>query len=480
MKSFRFLLLTASLLWLVSSCKDPSSETTPSLPDWTEASHGNGVDPNYSEVFPQTKVNSLELKMTTADWSAIRADMTKNSGSDFGVGGGQMGGGNPPVGGGPGAGAGGALDLIAGDPIYVPVSMKYNGKEWYNVGFRLKGNSSLSSSWRSGIYKLPFRLKMDEYEDKYPEIKNQRFYGFKELSMSPGFSDNSLIREKVVADIYRQAGVPAAQTAFYKVYIDFGEGSKYCGVYTMVEVIDDTMIKSQFGENSGNIYKPESNFTTFTQTQFEKKNNETAADYSDVQTTVSVLNRADRTTNAAQWRSDLEKVFNVDHFVKWLAINTAIVNWDTYGAMAHNYYLYNAPGKGLMWIPWDHNMSMTSTSTSGGQQQGGGPNRSGLSLSLSEVAKTWPLIRYIADDPIYYAKYKTYMKTFMETVFTSAKMNALFEQNQSLISPHVIGPLATEQTKYTHLTNLSAFTNELTTLKTHVATRNAAVSSFLK
>ena len=72
------------------------------------------------------------------------------------------------------------------------------------------------------------------------------------------------------------------------------------------------------------------------------------------------------------------------------------------------------------------------------------------------------------------------MKTFVETVFTSAKMNALFEQNQSLISPHVIGPLATEQAKYTHLTNLSAFTNELTTLKTHVTTRNTAVNSFLK
>ncbi|MES2340275.1 MAG: CotH kinase family protein, partial [Pseudomonadota bacterium] len=45
--------------------------------------------------------------------------------------------------------------------------------------------------------------------------------------------------------ILRMAGVPAAQTAFYRVFIDFGAGLKYCGVYTMVEVIDDTMVKDQ-------------------------------------------------------------------------------------------------------------------------------------------------------------------------------------------------------------------------------------------
>jgi spore coat protein CotH len=148
---------------------------------------------------------------------------------------------------------GGGGGFPAADPDYVAVSLKFNGKQWTNVGFRLKGNSSLTSSWRQGIYKLPFRLNFDWFEDQIPVVKNQRFYGFDELSMSSGFSDNSLIHEKLASDIFRMAGVPAARTAFYRVYIDFGQGLKYCGLYTMVEVIDDTMIEDQFGAATGNI-----------------------------------------------------------------------------------------------------------------------------------------------------------------------------------------------------------------------------------
>ncbi|WP_428654857.1 CotH kinase family protein [Runella sp.] len=478
MKSIRYTLLTAALLWGATACKDKTVEIVPgeANSDWTTESHSNAADPNYDVVFPQNQVNTLEITMTAADWTAIKTDMQTKSGTAFGGGGGNPGGGN--IGGNPGGNGAGGLDIIPGDPIYVATTMKFNGKIWNNVGLRLKGNSSLSSIWRAGIYKLPFRLKMDEYEDQHPEIQDQRFYGFKEVSMSPAFSDNSLIREKVVADIFRMGGVAAARTAFYKVYINFGDGLKYCGVYTMVEIIDDTMIKDQFGEKKGNIYKPESTFQTFVQSQFEKKNNETTPDYSDVQAFVAALNSTDRTTNAAQWRTNLEKTFNVDNYLKFLAINNTIVNWDTYGAMAHNYYLYNSPANKLTWIPWDHNMSMTNT-VGGGNQQGVGGGRSAVSLAMTEVGTGWPLIRYVAADPVYYAKYKTYIRTFADTVFTTAKMNELFDKYTSLITPYVNGT-EKEVAPYTNLTNTASFTSALAALKQHVVTRNQDVNTFLK
>ncbi|MDF7818808.1 CotH kinase family protein [Runella sp. MFBS21] len=495
MKWIRYAGLTVTLMWITMACKDKTldSVSSESNPDWTTESHSNGVDPNYAVVFPQDKVNSLEITLTAADWTAIKADMQTKSGSAFGAGGGMNNGGNqgggppggnPPSGGIPGGngnngGNNGALDLINGDPIYVAATMKFNGKVWNKVGFRLKGNSSLSSTWRAGIYKLPFRLKMDEYEDQYPEIDNQRFYGFQELSMSPAYSDNSLIREKVVADIFRMGGVAAAQTAFYKIYIDFGEGLKYCGVYTMVEVIDDTMVKSQFGEDKGNIYKPESTFQTFVQSQFEKKNNKTTPDYSDVQAFVTALNSTDRTTNPTQWRTNLEKTFNVDNYLKYLAINNTIVNWDSYGAMAHNYYLYNSPTNKLTWIPWDHNMSMTSTSTNGGNMAGGGGGRSAVSLAMTEVGTGWPLIRNVAADAVYYAKYKQYVRTFTDNVFTPTKMNELFDKYTTLITPYINGA-EKEVAPYTNLTNTADFTAALGILKQHVVTRNQDVNNFLK
>lgn len=422
---------------------------------WSTVSHSDKQSPLYDTVFPQDKVNKLEITMTAKQWESVKTNMQSIYGTAFGAGGR-----------GPG---GGDLDGYA-DPDYIPVTVKYNGRKWIFAGFRLKGNSSLTTAWSSGIYKLPFRLNMDTYEDEHTSIKNQRFYGFKELSMSPGFKDNSLIREKVTADIFRMAGIPAARTALYSVYIDFGSGQKYCGVYSMVEVVDDTMIKDQFAESKGNVYKPLSTFLNYTESQFEKKNNKSAANYEDVKAFISVLNSTSRTTDPAQWRNSLDAVFNTGHFLKWLAVNTAIVNWDSYGTKAHNYYLYNSPANKLTWIPWDHNEAMRTAGT-------GGMN-SGLSLSLAEVSGSqWPLIRFMADDPVYYARYKKYMKDFKDNVFTTAKMNALFEKYHALVSPYAIGTNG-EKTGYTYLTGSADFTNELNVLKTHVASRITAVAAF--
>lgn len=480
MSSLRFI-FPIGLLVLTFGCKTPdelapADATTNS--DWTEASHGKNAAPDYATVFPQDQVNTLEITMTAAQWQAVQADMTTKFGYGFGTGSTGSGapGGGPP--GGNGGGAPGSFSTE--DPAYIALPVRFNGKLYNNVGFRLKGNSSLSSAWRSGIYKLPFRLNLDEFEDTYPAIKDQRLYGFQELSLSPAYSDNSLIREKIVADLFRLAGVPAAQTAFYKVYIDFGAGKKYCGIYTLVEVIDDTMVASQFGDDEGNIYKPESTFQSFVASQFEKKNNKTAADYSDVKAFVAALNSPTRTSSPAAWRSALEATFNVDHYLTFLAVNNTIVNWDTYGAMAHNYYLYNSPAGKLTWIPWDHNMSMTTSGGGGQTQQGGlgGGGMTAVSLSMSEVGTGWPLLRYVADDPVYYPRYKEYVRQFTNTVFTTTAVNALIDRNYALITPYVTGS-ETEQKPYSYLNSTADFVNAMTTLKTHVVTRNQAVTTFL-
>lgn len=464
----RVILLFSILILVHAGCEDPvesdttsgtttgaSTGTTTNIqtPDWTDATHSKKADPNYTTVFPQDKANKIEITMTAADWTAIQTDMKSLYGFAFGAGEIRGGGAFP-----------------SSEPKYVAVSLKMNGLEWYKVGFRLKGNSTLSQSWGSGIYKLPFRLNFDEFEDTYPAIDDQRFFGFKELSFSPGAKDNSLLREKIGADIFRKAGIPSAQTAFYRVYINFGSGLKYCGVYTAVEVVDNTMVKDQFGEDKGNIYKPESYFSSFVQSDFEKKNNETLADYTDVKALITSLNSGLRTTNPEQWRSELEATLNVNHFLKWLAVNSTMTNWDTYGAMAHNYYLYNHPTNKLTWIPWDNNECLANRN---------GPSGSSVNLSLSSVSNTWPLIRYLADDAVYYAQYKKYVREFANTAFVASDIQNLMTTYHTLISPYVIGPEETESGKYTQLTSTTAFTNELTTLKNYVASRHTEVNSFV-
>jgi spore coat protein H len=249
-----------------------------------------------------------------------------------------------------------------------------------------------------------------------------------------------------------------------------------------VEIPDDNMIKEQFGEEKGNIYKPESKLSGFVQKQFEKKNNETAADYSDVIAFISALNSNLRTSDATQWRASLEVVFNVNHFIKYLAVNNAIVNWDSYGIMAHNYYLYNHSVKKLTWIPWDHNEALNGnpgiTGSDSSPPPGGGAAQNGLSLSMNEVTSNWPLIRYIADDPVYLARYKTFLKSFKDNVFTTTAMNAMLDKYHNMISPYAIGAEG-EQSGYTHLNSSSSFTNALSELKNHIANRRALITSYV-
>ncbi len=450
------------ILVALAACRpDPIDSISGSNPDWTEASHGNAA-PDYSVVFPQDQVNELEITIGADNWTAIRSNMKALYGFDFGSGG---------MGGPPGT-------FPTTEPDYVQTTVKFKGKTWQHVGFRLKGNSTLSTAWRSGIYKLPFRLDFDKFEDVQPSIKNQKFYGFKELSFSPGVKDNSLIREKLGSDIFRMAGMPAAQSAFYKVYIDFGAGMKYCGVYCGLELPDDKMVIQQLGEDAGNLYKPESKLATFIQTEFEKKNNELAGDFGDVSGFVKALQSTKRSSDVVAWRTDLEAIFNVDHFTKYLAINNAIVNWDTYGVMAHNYYLYNHSSKGLMWIPWDHNESFSKspgiTGTTGGPT---GPGNA-LSLTMNEVGTGWPLINYIANDAVYFEKYKSHMRDFKNGVFQQNTLDAMIDKYYDLITPFVVGANG-EQPNYTHLSNAAAFTAERAALKTHVSNRIALINQFL-
>jgi hypothetical protein len=173
----------------------------------------------------------------------------------------------------------------------------------------------------------------------------------------------------------------------------------------------------------------------------------------------------------------------VDHYLKFLAINNAIVNWDGYGNMAHNYYLYNHSVNKLTWIPWDHNESLsgspgiTGTATSG-SGPGGPSGHTGISLSMNEVSASWPLIRYLADDAVYMAKYKTYLKQFKDNVFTEVAMNALIDQYSTLITPYAIGAEG-EQSGYTYLTGSSSFTSAISALKTHVASRRTLISGYV-
>ena len=460
----------------VNSQDDPAPETS-------------SAEPDYGVVFPQDSVNEITITISEDNWALMLEDMTdlygeQGSGQRAGLAGkpGQgpgenqrpaalAGDGNLPpaqMPDRPGAGMmGGADDQ---NPVWVEAEISFNGNSWEHVGIRFKGNSSLKSTWGSGSFKLPFKLDFDQYEDEYPETENQRLYGFKQVSFSSGFKDDSLLREKIAADLFREAGVPSAQTAYYAVSIDYGEGPVYFGLYTAVEVIDDTLIETQFSDDSGNVYKPEGSGATFaagsfTESSFDKETNQDEDDYSDILALFAALHDTTRLSDPESWREGLEAVFDVDTFLNWLAVNTVIQNWDTYGVMQHNYYLYNNPETGqLVWIPWDNNESFKS---------GGGMNDS-LGLDLQGVNNNWPLVSYLRDDPVYFQKYQEYMETFLADVYILEDMADTYQYYHDLITPYVLD----EGEEFTQIISNKAFERSVSDLVQHTRERIEMAESF--
>lgn len=448
---------------------------------WHTASHSNDVEPNYAVVFPQSAVNTLTITISAENWAAMQADMTNLFGEPgtrrrggFGgprsgltvtqpisplnppVGAGAPDNGRPPVGGpdfGGGPGFGG--DFTPENPMWVTATLAFQGDVWTNVGIRYKGNSSLRSGWESKSLKLPFKLDFDEFEDTYPAIKNQRFYGFKQLSLANGFGDPSYMRDAISYDLLEQAGLVAAETAFYHLILDYGNGPVDLGLYTMVEVIDDTVIGRYFDDDSGNIYEGDGQGASLAlgtldqlEESFQKENNEEEADWSDLQALYTVLHDPLRTRNLAQWRTELEAVFDVDTFLNWLAISAVLQHWDTYGAMTHNFYLYHNPATDqLTWISWDHNLVLGGMGggfgrpvAPGANPVGGvggmrGPNRS-VSFDKAEVTATWPLIRYLLDDPFYDAQYINALETASTKLFDTAVLTKQYKSWALLLAPY--------------------------------------------
>ncbi len=354
------------------------------------------------------------------------------------------------------------------NPLYVETTCRFNGQVWEHVGIRFKGNSSLRAGAQSKVLKIPFHLEFDHFEDDYPEIDDQRFYGFKDLSLSNGFHDNSLIREKTTNDLFRLAGVPCAVSAFYRVYIDYGEGPQYFGLYTMTEIPDDPMLDLMFGNSGGNLYKPEggaATFSYFEEAAFTKKTNVDEGDWSDVAAVYEAVNAP--SDDPAIWRQNLEKVLNVQAFLRWLAADTVIGNWDTYGRMPHNFYVYTDEDDGLLnWIPWDNNESLNASLSRA------------RDLSLQDVGEEWPLIRRLADDPIYFATYLQYMREIIDSVWDVPALQARVQASWELISPYVIGDEG-EQEDFTLLRSASDFITGIDVLVDYIGSRHGDVETFL-
>jgi hypothetical protein len=210
------------------------------------------------------------------------------------------------------------------------------------VGIRFRGNTSLNAQKKS------FKINIDKFVD-------QNFYGLSELNLIGNQNDPSILRAKLCWDFFREAGLPACRTSHVRVYVN----GAYMGVYLNVEQIDNRFADVRFDDGTGNLWKcfwgsdlayQGTNPTLYTDDAYDLVENEFLNNYSELARFIDVLNN----TPLSLLPCELEKIFNVHDYLKIMAADILLGNWDNYIFNKNNFYLYhNEKTRKLEYIPYD-------------------------------------------------------------------------------------------------------------------------------
>lgn len=348
-----------------------------------------------------------------------------------------------------------------------------NGKKIENVAIRTKGNLSLRSVVNSDSDRYSLKIDFDYYDD------TQSLYGLKKLNLNNNYSDASLMREYISYELMEQMGLPTPAHSYMYVTVN----GKDRGLFLGVEAVDETFLAKNYGSNDGFLFKPDGigsdlkyisdNIADYT--GIGLKTNEGNIDQSKFVEMLDAINN----------NGDIEKYIDIDEMLRYFAVNTALVNLDSYqGNMKHNYYLYEQNGVFSM-IPWDYNMSFGGFGVGGGrdsqnaaddsttiqrpleqnnepldpeyngnkQQQDGGFNM-GMGMSsnlLTESAINFsvttpvsgttleerPLLNALLAQEEYRAKYESYLEELATTYLTEDYVQSITKKLAVLLTTYV-------------------------------------------
>lgn len=135
--------------------------------------------------------------------------------------------------------------------------------------------------------------------------------------------------------------------------------------------------------------------------------------------------------------TNLEDVLDVEEVLKYFAVNTYVVNLDSYsGQMYHNYYLYENNGKCQI-LPWDLNLSFGGYGTKNGGSGTSSTINFPIDNPVSGDLENMPLIGKLLEVDEYKELYHSYLQQIADEYFNSGYYANLVNKIDTLISPYV-------------------------------------------
>ena len=223
---------------------------------------------------------------------------------------------------------------FAGIYTWFPAQVAVDGVTYADVGVRKKGFVGSQSSIKPAL-----KLRFDKY------VEGQTLGGVVErMTLNNSIQDPSLINTCLAYQIFADAGLPAPRCNFATVSVN----SENLGLYVHVEDLKTSMVPRTFANAEGNLYEGTvSDFRPEWRGTFEKKTNEDAADWADIDAVVAAL----QDPSEAGWEA-LNAAVDLDRFLSFWATEVLVGHWDGYAGDRNNYHFYREPDGPFVFIPW--------------------------------------------------------------------------------------------------------------------------------
>lgn len=420
----------------------------------------------YEDLFTQGLLHDIEIRISQAEWNGLIQDMKAY--------------------------------MKTGN--YRSATFVYKGPAGEvtleNVGFRVKGNLSRvipednAGTFHRAHFKVRFNHEFDlvEGSDTYELRKERRFGRLRAMNLrmpSPGPPnfDPTQIREKFSYDLFERAGAYTSKVGSARVTITIEGVQHYFGIYNLEEPIDKSFLSKRYTKdgNDGNLYKcifgdsgpasletvdgvngsgnatmifPErriigiKDWTKQFRPTYDLKTNEDEADHGVLLDFIHNLN----TLDGPDLKTYLDGNFEVDRFLRYLAMNFLINRWDGYTTSGNNYFLYFHNDGKIEFMTVDHDSALNSVALfydteTGIYEWANQANElasiiSGVSLSYFNSVRDYgsPLTHKILDIAEYRTLYEGYLEEFIRPenkMFLYSEFEKSFDQLYALYSPHL-------------------------------------------
>ncbi len=131
---------------------------------------------------------------------------------------------------------------------YAQCTVIVDNEAYKNVAIRAKGNTSLTQVQNYGNNRYSFKIEFDHYDS------TNTYYGLDKLSLNNIIQDNTYMKDFLTYQMMGYFGVNAPLCSYVQILVN---GEEW-GLYLAVEGVEESFLERNFGNNYGELYKPDS------------------------------------------------------------------------------------------------------------------------------------------------------------------------------------------------------------------------------